>query len=848
MGRGTNMQRLATIASMDVSNHADEVDMGDSTSSYLNHHPIMAAEAAPTAVVEQDDNKLQGQVFWIRHGESEGNEKNIFSGVVDFRLTRYGEMQGRRAAVDLHKKFGQYGGQFDAIYTSNLFRAIRTKELALQEDEEKIDSSRRSSMKKPTTVQKISTEISERSQGIFTGENKSLVMALLGVDLFVEFLESPSHCPLGGESGGEIYDRCKAFYDREVQPRLDRGENVLVVCHEFVIMGMVCYLSGGTRTDFVEFKVPNGKALSSKELMGMLEHETDPFHERLDHIGNWTIVNALRGGILLYIFGGLLRVVSQSETGIPSWLFRILIVGLNFGTSLYTYLDVDLGAVMKNVSGIAVVAVLAHVWTLRWTVALLAINYVDAQEGTAMEQKGKLLLQTWMLYLMVPPALTSPGIAKLTGGNMYECATLSPILSLVFPILLPSLARVGLLPETLIDTKSLGFHWAILAGGLWFPCLLSQFLRWKSPVEVAKHTKHWNFLTGWCLMGLGLLGGFQTCPINFFHFFQRNASADSQTGDNLPPLIWAVAIWTALRYSALFLTSILKSCTSLIERQLIDVFVLVTTPNFFLWLSIGDSTSGTSSLVNFWAGFLWFGGIAFEHRLCVIRLGRRLCRSAVGGTVMSAQKVNELIDRFDAKGNNTLDTEAFKELLKHFYRNSGEPIPHIQLLNLLVNKMMKHMGQDRDGNVPREAVKAYLMSNGMFVNLNSVSPAKAGFQRKNSRRQSRRATFFQAVSNSLGGGGRPRISGNSSRYSAGRMSDSESSSMNINNNNNNNMVRASSFNKHKARLWGSIAHGNPQSILESLKQDGILDEEEATLNLGDDDGEDPIAAEESKDD
>ena len=87
--------------------------------------------------------------------------------------------------------------------------------------------------------------------------------------------------------------------------------------------------------------------------------------------------------------------------------------------------------------------------------------------------------------------------------------------------------------------------------------------------------------------------------------------------------------------------------------------MLVTTPNFFLWLSIGDSTSSTNSLINFWAGFLWFGGIAFEHRLGVIRLGRRLCRSAVGGTVMSAQKVNELIDRFDAKGNNTLDTEAF---------------------------------------------------------------------------------------------------------------------------------------------------------------------------------------------
>ena len=711
----------------------------------------------------------KGQVYWIRHGESEGNEKNIFSGVVDFRLTRYGELQGKRARYDLEKKFGSRGGQFDAVYTSNLYRAIRTKQLALREDEEgdkkeKPDAEDaveapaikqpKSTMVKTSTEQIIATELCERSQGIFTGESKALIMSLFGRKQFDAFLSDSSHCPLGGESGGEIYDRCKAFYQREIEPRTLRGENVLIVCHEFVMMGMVCYLAGGTRDDFVEFKVPNGKALSNNELMALLDTETDAFNDRLKEVGNWTIVNALRYAILLYTVGGIIRIASGSSNGMPTLLFRILIVGLNFVSSLYTYLDVDLAAVSNNISWVAVISVSLGVFIVRWIIALYVVNFVvtteidsssitaalnsteDAVElqetstaTTRAEQQAKLLLDAWMLWLMIPPGMTSPAVAKLLGGNVYESATLAPPLGVLLPLLLRLGLYLGWIPIHAIDAASaLTFYWTILAGGLWFPCFLSQVLRWYNPVETAKHTKRWNFLAGWSFMGLGLVGGYQTAPTHFFQLL-RDINSTAGTTYSLAPMTWAFGIWIALRISAMIITTCLRHTSRLVERQLVDIFVLTTTPNFFLWLALAETGSSLGSERNntepvFWAGFFFFGGIAFEQLLAIIMLGYKLCQAAVGGTVISAAKVDELVDRFDSDGNQRFDAAEFQLLLKHFYRNSGEPVPEGELLHLLTRKMMKHMGMNERGEVPVDAVRAYLKGNGLYVNLNSAAPWK----------------------------------------------------------------------------------------------------------------------------
>jgi len=71
-----------------------------------------------------------GQVYFIRHGESTSNERNIFAGVLDVELTAFGRMQARQAGLDLKRK----GVQFDAVYVSHLKRARQTCDIALAVD------------------------------------------------------------------------------------------------------------------------------------------------------------------------------------------------------------------------------------------------------------------------------------------------------------------------------------------------------------------------------------------------------------------------------------------------------------------------------------------------------------------------------------------------------------------------------------------------------------------------------------------------------------------------------------------------------------------------------------------
>lgn len=117
---------------------------------------------------ERTDNLL-GKVYFIRHGESTSNERNIFAGVLDVDLTSFGRLQARRAGVDLKKK----GTKFDAVYVSHMRRARQTCEIALAESQ---------ALSSPDTPVQIDHRISEKSFGIFAGRNLNLLRLALGYE------------------------------------------------------------------------------------------------------------------------------------------------------------------------------------------------------------------------------------------------------------------------------------------------------------------------------------------------------------------------------------------------------------------------------------------------------------------------------------------------------------------------------------------------------------------------------------------------------------------------------------------------------------------------------------------
>ncbi|MEO1354023.1 MAG: phosphoglycerate mutase family protein, partial [Cyanobacteria bacterium J06635_15] len=119
----------------------------------------------------------QGTVYFVRHGESTSNERNIFAGVLDVELTAFGKMQARQAGDDIQKK----GVTFDAVYVSHLKRARQTCDIALAVS---------GALKSPDIEPHIDHRISEKSFGIFAQRNKNLLRLALGYDGFEALLHS----------------------------------------------------------------------------------------------------------------------------------------------------------------------------------------------------------------------------------------------------------------------------------------------------------------------------------------------------------------------------------------------------------------------------------------------------------------------------------------------------------------------------------------------------------------------------------------------------------------------------------------------------------------------------------
>jgi Fructose-2,6-bisphosphatase len=111
---------------MNTRNLDDQVESTENGAIEVADKSQDAAATSATSQTELNAEKL-GLVYFIRHGESTSNERNIFAGVLDVELTSFGRLQARQAGVDLKKK----GTKFDAVYVSHMRRARQTCEIAL---------------------------------------------------------------------------------------------------------------------------------------------------------------------------------------------------------------------------------------------------------------------------------------------------------------------------------------------------------------------------------------------------------------------------------------------------------------------------------------------------------------------------------------------------------------------------------------------------------------------------------------------------------------------------------------------------------------------------------------------
>jgi 2,3-bisphosphoglycerate-dependent phosphoglycerate mutase len=207
------------------------------------------------------------KIVLIRHGESEWNKANLFTGWTDVDLSE----QGLREAHEAGKRLKAAGFVFDEAYTSVLKRAIRTLWIVLDE------------MDLMYLPVKNDWRLNERHYGALQGLNKAETAAKYGEDQVLIWRRSfdvpppalelsdqryPGHDPRYKELSALQLPRCESlkdtcsrtmpFWNDVVVPKIKSGTRLVVSAHGNSLRAIVKYLDGISDNDIVGLNIPTG--------------------------------------------------------------------------------------------------------------------------------------------------------------------------------------------------------------------------------------------------------------------------------------------------------------------------------------------------------------------------------------------------------------------------------------------------------------------------------------------------------------------------------------------------------------------------------------------------------------
>jgi 2,3-bisphosphoglycerate-dependent phosphoglycerate mutase len=162
----------------------------------------------------------------VRHGESEWNRLNRFTGWKDVGLTDEGVAEAHRAGAMLKAE----GRHFDCAFTSTLKRAHLTLDIILDE----LDQPRLPTIK--------AAALNERDYGELVGINKEEARKRWGAEQVHLWQRSYDIAPPGGESLKDTASRVVPFFQKWVLPELQAGKNVLLVAHGNSLRSLIMHL------------------------------------------------------------------------------------------------------------------------------------------------------------------------------------------------------------------------------------------------------------------------------------------------------------------------------------------------------------------------------------------------------------------------------------------------------------------------------------------------------------------------------------------------------------------------------------------------------------------------------
>lgn len=203
----------------------------------------------------------------LRHGQSDWNQKNLFTGWVDVRLSDLGRAEAKRAGELLVEK----GVLPDVLHTSVLTRAIQTADLALEEADRLWVDVRRS------------WRLNERHYGALQGLDKAETLEKYGQEQFMLWRRSfdtppppidddsewsqvgdPRYANLSDgemprtECLKDVIARMLPYWESDIIPDLRSGRTVLVTAHGNSLRALVKHLDGISDDDIAELNIPTG--------------------------------------------------------------------------------------------------------------------------------------------------------------------------------------------------------------------------------------------------------------------------------------------------------------------------------------------------------------------------------------------------------------------------------------------------------------------------------------------------------------------------------------------------------------------------------------------------------------
>ena len=177
----------------------------------------------------------------IRHGQSEWNALNQFTGWKDPDLTATGIQEAHNAG----KIINSLEINFDLVFTSALIRAQNTAEIILKEISQSL----------PTIKDQA---LNERNYGDLAGLNKDDARKRWGDEQVHIWRRSYDVPPPGGESLKDTGERVLPFFIKEILPQVCKGKNVLVAAHGNSLRSLIKFLDNISDEDIVKLEIPTG--------------------------------------------------------------------------------------------------------------------------------------------------------------------------------------------------------------------------------------------------------------------------------------------------------------------------------------------------------------------------------------------------------------------------------------------------------------------------------------------------------------------------------------------------------------------------------------------------------------